>query len=142
MKRLLGEMPTHKSPSTGVAEKAFHVSIEKCPSSTGTVSACVEDSRWIRLAMYDDEANEMMNQITSTQQNVKEAPRPPPKPEIGETIEISSEKVASNSENMNVLQSVVLAIQEDTESDDFEQVPGPHNEDSFPLIKEKLVCKL
>ena len=126
MKRLLGEMPTHKSPSTGVAEQAFHVSIEKCQSST--VSACVEDSRWIRLAMYDDEAIKMMNQITSTQQNVKEAPRPSQQSEIGETIEESSEEVASNLEDMNVLQSVVPATQENTESDDIEQIPGPHSE--------------
>ena len=124
MKRLLGEMPTHKSPSTGVAEQAFHVSIEKCQSST--VSACVEDSRWIRLAMYDDEAIKMMNQITSTQQNVKEGPGPSQqKSEIGETIEESSEEVASNLEDMNVLQSVVPATQENT---DIEQIPGPHSE--------------
>ena len=129
MKRLLGEMPTHKSPSTGVAEQVFHVSIEKCQSST--VSACVEDSRWIRLAMYDDEAIKMMNQITSTQQNVKEAPRPSQQSEIGETIEESSEEVASNLEDnqdMNVLQSVVPATQENAESDDIEQIPGPHSE--------------
>ena len=126
MKRLLGEMPTHKSPSTGVAEKAFHVSVEKCQSST--VSACVEDSRWIRLAIYDDEAIKMMTQITSMQQIVEEAPRPSQQSEIGETIEESSEEVASNSEDMNVLQSAVHAIQDNTESDDIEQIPGPHSE--------------
>ena len=126
----------HKSPSTGVAEKAFHVSIEKCPSST--ISACVEDSRWIRLAKYDDEAIKMMNQITSTQQNVKEAPRPSQKSEINETIEISSEEVTSNSEDMNVLQSVVPAIQENTESDDIKQIPGPGPHSELPSHESPL----
>ena len=65
MKRLLGEKPTGKSPSTGVAEKAVVVRVEK--SSSNTVSACVEDSKWTRLTEYDDEAIEMMVQLTSKQ---------------------------------------------------------------------------
>ena len=65
MKRLLGERPTGKSPSTGVAEKAIQVRVEK--SSSNTVSACVENSKWIRLTMYDDEAIEMMTQLTFNQ---------------------------------------------------------------------------
>ena len=69
MKRLLGERPTGKSPSTGVAEKAIQVRVEK--STSNTVSACVEDSKWIRLALYDDEAIEMMTQLTSKQKRVK-----------------------------------------------------------------------
>ena len=66
MKRLLGEWPSDKSPSTGVAEKAIQVRVEK--TSSNTVSACVEDSRWIRLTLYDDEAIEMMTQLTSKQE--------------------------------------------------------------------------
>ena len=65
MKRLLGEKPTGKSPSTGVAEKAIQVRVEK--SSSNIVSACVEGSKWIRLTHYDDEAVEMMVQLTSKQ---------------------------------------------------------------------------
>ena len=69
MKRLLGEQPTGKSPSTGVAEKAIQVRVEK--SISHTVSAYVENSEWKRLDEYDDEAIEMMIQLTSKQKPVK-----------------------------------------------------------------------
>ena len=69
MKRLLGEKLTGKSPSTGVAEKTIQVRVEK--STSHTVSACVENSKWIRLDEYDDEAIEMMIQLTSKQKPVK-----------------------------------------------------------------------
>ena len=62
MKRLLGETPSDKSPSTGVAEKAIQIRVER--NTSNTVSACVENSKWIRLTFYDDEAIEMMTQLT------------------------------------------------------------------------------
>ena len=68
LKRLLGERPSDKVPSTGVAETAFQVRVEK--SSSNTVSACVEGSNWIRLTVFDDEAIEMMAQLTSKQKPV------------------------------------------------------------------------
>ena len=72
MKRLLGEMPTGKSPSTGVAEKVIQVRVEK--SSSSIVSASVKDSKWTQLTLYDDEAVEMMKQLTT-----KHKPMKPPK---------------------------------------------------------------
>ena len=69
MKRLLGERPNDKSPSTGVAEKAVLARVEKF--SSNTASACVEGSKWTRLTQYDDEATEMMIQLTSKQKLVK-----------------------------------------------------------------------
>ena len=72
MKRFLGEMPSDKSPSTGVAEKVIQVRVEK-PT---TIAANVEDSKWTKLTEYDDEAVEMMTQLTAkqTQVNQKEPP--------------------------------------------------------------------
>ena len=89
MKRLLGEWPTDKSPSTGVAEKAIQVRVEKTSSST--VSACVEDSKWIRLTFYDDEAIEMMTQLTIKQKLV----------ESYESSEVITEVPDSNAEDIN-----------------------------------------
>ena len=67
MKRLLKEMPTGKSPSTVVAEKVIHVKIEK----TSTISICVgkhntdpEELKWTKLIHYDDEAVQLMTQLT------------------------------------------------------------------------------
>ena len=68
MKRFLGEMPSDKSPSTGVAEKVIQVRVEK-PT---TIAANVEDSKWTRLTEYDDEAVEMMTQLTAKQTQVKQ----------------------------------------------------------------------
>ena len=55
MKRLLGEMPTDTSPSTGVAENVVHVKVEE----SSTFAATVEQSNWTRLA-YDEEALHLM----------------------------------------------------------------------------------
>ena len=68
MKRFLGEMPSDKSPSTGVAEKVIQVRVEK-PT---TIAANVEDSKWTKLTEYDDEAVEMMTQLTAKQTQVKQ----------------------------------------------------------------------
>ena len=90
MKRLLGERPSDKSPSTGVAEKAIQVRVEK--NTTNAVSACVENSKWIRLTLYDDEAIEMMTQLTMKQ-------------ELIENANVSSETITelsdSNAEDVN-----------------------------------------
>ena len=40
MKRLLGEMPTDKSRSTGVVEKVIQVRVEKSSSSTVSAMDC------------------------------------------------------------------------------------------------------
>ena len=72
MKRFLGEMPSDKSPSTGVAEKVIQVRVEK-PT---TIAANVEDSKWTKLTEYDDEAVEMMTQLTAKQTQVKQKEPP------------------------------------------------------------------
>ena len=63
MKRLLGETPTDKSPSTGAVEKVIQVRVEK--SSCDTVSVNVEEMKWTRLTKYDDEAVEIMKQLAA-----------------------------------------------------------------------------
>ena len=70
MKRFLGDMPTNKSPSTGVAEKVIHVKVVK--SSTTSVSVKTsntdpEELKWTKLVHYDDEAVQMMIQLTAKQ---------------------------------------------------------------------------
>ena len=77
MKRFLGEMPSDKSPSTGVAEKVIQVRVEK-PT---TIAANVEDSKWTKLTEYDDEAVEMMTQLTAKQTQVKQKEPPSVKQE-------------------------------------------------------------
>ena len=62
MRRLLGEPLTGKSPSTGVAEGAIQVIVEK--SSSRTILATVEKLKWKRLKR-DDEALETMTQLTT-----------------------------------------------------------------------------
>ena len=51
MERLLGKMPSSKSPSTGVAEAVVQVQVQK----SYTMAANVEGSKWSRID-YDDEA--------------------------------------------------------------------------------------
>ena len=60
MKRLLGEMPTDTSPSTGVAENVVHVKVEE----SSTFAATVEQSNWTRLA-YDEEALHLMKMASN-----------------------------------------------------------------------------
>ena len=55
MERLLGKMPSSKSPSTGVAEEVVQVQIQK----SYTMAASVEGSIWSRID-YDDEAIRLM----------------------------------------------------------------------------------
>ena len=70
-------MPSDKSPSTGVAEKVIQVRVEK-PT---TIAANVEDSKWTKLTEYDDEAVEMMTQLTAKQTQVKQKEPPSVKQE-------------------------------------------------------------
>ena len=95
MKRLLGEMLTGKSPSTGVAENAIHVRVEK--SSYNTVSACVEDTKWIRLTLYDDEAIDMMTKLTSKQKSTKAIKKQPRKFGFSESREKTNEGMVDES---------------------------------------------
>ena len=64
MRRLLGEPLTGKSPSTGVAESAIQVIVQKTSSST--ILATVKDLKWKRLKR-NDEALETMTQLTTKQ---------------------------------------------------------------------------
>ena len=60
MKRLMGEMPSDTSPSTGAAEQVVHVIVEK----SFTTAATIEDSKWIRLK-YDEEAIQLIKTASS-----------------------------------------------------------------------------
>jgi GTPase SAR1 family protein len=69
MERLLGKMPSSKSPSTGVAEAVVQVQVQK----SCTMVANVEGSVWSRID-YDDEAIRLMI-LHSDQEKVQfEAP--------------------------------------------------------------------
>ena len=70
MKRLLGEMPSDLSPSTGAAEKIIHVKVEKF----FTFAATVEDSKWTKLE-YDEEALQLLKSALSNSENtIQEEP--------------------------------------------------------------------
>ena len=60
MKRLLGKMPSTKSPSTGVAERVLLIRVEK----SSKVMANVEKSKWSQLKFYDEEAIDLMVKLT------------------------------------------------------------------------------
>ena len=51
MKRMVGERPTHSSPSTGVVDKVVQVEIVR----SSTAAASVSGSTWVKLS-HDDEA--------------------------------------------------------------------------------------
>ena len=51
MKRMVGECPTHSSPSTGVVDKVVQVEIVR----SSTAAASVSGSTWVKLS-HDDEA--------------------------------------------------------------------------------------
>ena len=61
MKRLMGEMPSDRSPSTGAAEKVIHVKVEKSCTIAATIT---DNSVWIRLG-YDEEAIRLMKTVSS-----------------------------------------------------------------------------
>ena len=69
MERLLGKMPSSKSPSTGVAEAVIQVEVQK----SCTIAANVEGSKWSRID-YDDEAIRLMI-LHSDQEILQFAPR-------------------------------------------------------------------
>ena len=68
MKRFVGEMPTGKSPSTGVAEKVIHVKVEKSYTSDP------EELKWTKLIHYDDEAVQLLTTLTAKQTLTVETP--------------------------------------------------------------------
>ena len=116
MKRLLGET-VDKTPSTGVAEKAIQIRVEK--SSFNTVSACVEDSKWIRLTQYDDEAIEMMTQLTAKQTEAV-------KPTQIETVELA--KYKSNAKDFDSKTDVLIANPMLAKSDENHRPTSPKEE--------------
>ena len=65
MKRLIGEMPSDRSPSTGAAENVLYVKMEK----STTFPATIEDSKWTRL-MYNEEALQIMKAVSSKNVNI------------------------------------------------------------------------
>ena len=95
MKRFLGEMANAKSPSTGVAEKVIQVRVEKC----STIAANVEDSKWTRLTEYDDEAVEMMTQLTAKDKPRKQIERILSDKEECKMVEKCFDKTDSGEEN-------------------------------------------
>ena len=70
LKRLLGEKPSDKSPSTGVAERVIHVKVDN--KSTNTLAATVKDANWRRLKVFKDEAFEMMKHLSTSEGESKE----------------------------------------------------------------------
>lgn len=66
MKRLLREMPSKKSPSTGVADRVVHIKVEKS-SSSSSFMANIKESAWKPIKTNDhDEAIDIMLKIAST----------------------------------------------------------------------------
>ena len=61
MKRLMGEMPSDTSPSTGAAEKVIHVKVEKSSTIAATIT---DNSLWTRLG-YNEEAIQLMKTASS-----------------------------------------------------------------------------
>ena len=97
MKRFLGEMPSDKSPSTGVAEKVIQVRVEK-PT---TIAANVEDSKWTKLTEYDDEAVEMMTQLTAKYKPRKQIERMLSDKEECKMVEKCFDKTDPGEENLS-----------------------------------------
>ena len=124
MKRLLGEMPTGKSPSTGVAENAIIIRVEKCLSST--ISACVEESRWVRLTMYDDEAIQMMTELSSKQRSTKDTTKQPHRKDSSKSSAKSVTSESFEDYRFHPKEFVRTFIQKNEEN--CEAVPEPQGE--------------
>ena len=95
MKRLLGEMPTKLSPSTGVAENVVHVRVER----SSTFAATVELSNWARLA-YDEEAIHLMMTASKERSNTDELSGERNSYEVTTSSEITQDGTANTLHHM------------------------------------------
>ena len=64
MSRLVGEMPSSTSPSTGVANRVVQVEVRKSSSIAVSVLNAFSNSTWLKI-LYDEEAIRFMTQVTS-----------------------------------------------------------------------------
>ena len=71
MKRLVREMPSDISPSTGAVEKVIHVKVER---SYTTAALIINDSLWTRLG-YDEEAIQLMKMSSIAKRTAKSIQR-------------------------------------------------------------------
>ena len=68
MSRLVGEMPSSTSPSTGVANRVVQVEARKSSSTAVSVLNAFSNSTWLKLR-YDEEAIRFMSHVTSYRTN-------------------------------------------------------------------------
>ena len=64
MSRLVGEMPSSTSPSTGVANRVVQVEVRKSSSIAVSVRNAFSNSTWLKI-LYDEEAIRFMTQVIS-----------------------------------------------------------------------------
>ena len=135
MERLLGQMPSTVSPSTGVAESVVHV---KVIQKSTTYAANVEEAIW-SIMDYDDEAIKLMV-INSESQNQVIIP------DISvskESAEYSGAEVCPDSESENpTINSDDNNIILDSDSDEFfdAQQNLPDNPASLPQHSKTVTC--
>ena len=95
MSRLVGEMPSSTSPSTGVAEKVVHVvGVRKSYS----IALSVHDTIWFKL-LYDEEAIRLMKLAF---QNIPSQPQQPAAPLTDSSYRMSSPSSSIQSELENI----------------------------------------
>ena len=70
MSRLVGEMPSSTSPSTGVANRVVQVEVRKSSSIAVSVLNAFSNSTWLKI-LYDEEAIRFMTQVASYITNQK-----------------------------------------------------------------------
>ena len=68
MSRLVGEMPSSTSPSTGVANRVVQVEVRKSSSIAVSVLNAFSNSTWLKI-LYDEEAIRFMSHVTSYRTN-------------------------------------------------------------------------
>ena len=123
MKRLLGEMPTDTSSSTGVAENVVHMKVEKA----STFAATVEQSNWARLA-YDEEALHLMKTASSKR---SDSITDQGESSVNEQLTKGSDPVVEETSS-TILQTHEEASQSHTTSDKQSIIPQ-----SAPLLEEQ-----
>ena len=127
MERLLGQMPSYLSPSTGVAENTVQV---KVIQKSTTVAANVKESIWSVMG-YDDEAIKLMlmsGEALITEDNIIETPQlkeenqldHQPPPDVAVNME--------ESEQASYISLASTKIARDTRSD---------NESDQPIFREE-----
>ena len=141
MERLLGQMPSTVSPSTGVAESVVHV---KVIQKSTTCAANVESSIWSKMG-YDDEAIRLISNVSASQvdsliknmfqDSVISTVEAPEQTSVTTESEVTCTDTISDTKDSRIDQPIAAAVETTTTNTPFQSLKAKRSSSS--LVHER-----